>query len=124
MCFGLAGSDIQGKMIKSYQIRRIRCILIALLLILILFPIICIFFSFFLIGSFVMYFQFDGKEVRNVRFHNKSAHKAFYIFYILFILFISLGLIPFGYICLVLLIFAIPILIIINKIRKKKGDDF
>ena len=124
MCFGLAGSDIQGKMIKSYRIRRIRCILIALLLILILLPIICIFFSFFLIGSFIMYFQFDGKEVRNVRFHNKSAHKAFYIFYVLFIIFISLGLIPFGYICLVLLIFAIPILIIVSKIRKKKGDDF
>ena len=124
MCFGLAGSNIQGKMVKSYQIRRIRCILIALLIILILSPIICILFSFFLIGSFIMYFQFDGKEVRNVRFHSKSAHKAFYIFYILFFIFISLGLIPFGYICLALLLFAIPILIIINKIKKKKGDDF
>ena len=124
MCFGLAGTNIQGKMIKSYQIRRIRCILIALLIILILLPIIIILFSFFLIGFFIMYFQFDGKEVRNVRFHSKSAHKAFYIFYILFFIFISLGLIPFGYICLVLLLFAIPILILINKIRKKKGDDF
>lgn len=125
MCFGLAGTDIQGKiMIKSYQMRRIRCILIALLIILILLPIICILFSFFIIGSFIIYFQFDGKEVRNVRFHKKSSHKAFYTFYLLFFIFISLDLIPFGYICLVLLLFSIPILIIINKIRKKRGDDF
>ena len=35
------------------------------------------------------------------------------------------SLIPFGYICLVILILFIPILIIINKIRKKRtGDDF
>ena len=124
MCFGLVGTDIQGKMIKSYQLRRIRCILIALLIILILLPIILILFSFFLIGFFIMYFQFDGKEVRNVRFHKKSSHKTFYIFYILFFIFISLGLIPFGYICLVLLLITIPILIIMNKLRKRKGDDF
>ena len=124
MCFGLVSSDIQGKMIKSLKARRLRCILIALLVILILFPIICIFFSFFLIFSFVMYFHFDGKELRNVRFHSKLAHKIFYMFYAVFIVCISIGLIPFGYICLVLLILAIPILIIVNKIKNIKGNDF
>ena len=124
MCFGLVNSDIQGKMIKSFRIRRIRCILISLLIILILLPIICIFFSFFSIISFVLYFHFDGKELRNVRFHSKLAHKIFYTFYIVFILFISIALISFGYICLALLILSIPLLIIINKIKKKYGNDF
>ena len=125
MCFGLGKSDYQSKLVKSMRIRRMRCILIVLLFVLILFPIICIFFSFFSIGSFIMYFQFDGKELRNVRFHSKIAHKIFYILYALFYLCISIGLIPFGYICLVILILLIPILIIINKIKKKKmGDDF
>ena len=123
MCFGLLDSDIKGQMIKSLRMRRIRCILIALFL-LILLPIICIGFSFFLISFFVFVIQFDGKELRNVRFHSKPAHKAFYIFYFLFIFFICLGLIPFGYICLVILLLSIPILLIINKIRKKKSNDF
>ena len=121
-CFRLENTDVQGKMIDSYRIRRIRCILISLLILLILLPIICIFFSFFLIVSFAMYFQFDGKELRNVRFHSKIAHKIFYAFYAIFIALISIGLIPFGYICLVLLIILIPILIIIHKCKKK--DDF
>ena len=124
MCFGLSDSNYQGKMVKSARVRTLRCILIALLFILILLPIIIIFFSFFLIFSFIMYFQFDGKELRNVRFHSKSAHKIFYYCYFLFIIFISIGLIPFGYICLVLLILAIPIFIIINKIKKKKAMIF
>ena len=124
MCFGLVGSNYEGKLIKSFRIRRIRCILISLLFLLILLPIIIIFFSFFLIGSFVMYFQFDGKEIRNIRFHSKCPHKTFYRFYFLFILLISIGLIPFGYICLVLLILSIPIFIIINKTRKKNSNDF
>lgn len=124
MCFGLLQSDYQGKMVKSLRIRRIRCILIALLCILILLPIICIFFSFFLIFVFVFFNQLDGKELRNVRLRSKAAHKAFYIFYFLFVILISLALIPFGYMCLVLLIIIIPILIIINKCRKKKTDDF
>ena len=124
MCFGLSTSDLKGKMIKSIKMRRIRCILIALLLILILLPIIFIFFSFFEIFSFVLYFQFDGKELRNVRFKSKIANKIFYILYILFVIFISIALIPFGYISLVILLLAIPILIIINKCRKKKRHDF
>ena len=123
MCFGLSDSNYQGKMVKSAKVRTIRYILIALLFILILLPIIIMFFSFFLIFSFIMYFQFDGKELRNVRFHSKSANKIFYYCYFLFIIFISIGLIPFGYICLALLILAIPIFIIINKI-KKKDDEF
>ena len=125
MCFRLDRSDYQGNLAKSMRIRRMRCILIVLLFVLILFPIICIFFSFFSIGAFIMYFQFDGKELRNVRFHSKVVHKIFYILYGLFFLCISIGLIPFGYICFVILILLIPILIIINKIKKKKmGDDF
>ena len=124
MCFGLVGSNYDGKLVKSIRIRRIRCILISLLFLLILLPIIIIFFSFFLIGSFVMYFQFDGKEIRNIRFHSKCQHKTFYRFYFLFILLISIGLIPFGYICLVLLILSIPIFIIMNKVRKKNSNDF
>ena len=124
ICFGLSKSDIQGNIIRSESIRRIRCILIALLCILILLPIVCIFFSFFIIGFFVFIIQFDGKELRNVTFHSKGAHKAFYLFYILFIIFISLALIPFGYICLVILLLSIPIIIIISKVRKKKNDDF
>ena len=123
MCFGLVDSDYKGKMIKSLRMRRIRCILIALLL-LILLPIICIGFSFFLIGFFVFVIQFDGKEIRNVTFHSKPAQKAFYIFYFSFIFCICLALIPFGYICLVILLLSIPILLIINKIRKKKANDF
>ena len=125
MCFRLDKSNYQGHLAKSMRIRRIRCILIVLLFVLILFPIICIFFSFFSIGAFIMYFQFDGKELRNVRLHSKVLHKIFYILYGLFFLCISIGLIPFGYICLVILILLIPILIIINKIRKKNmGDNF
>ena len=84
MCFGLIDSDYKGKMIESLRMRRIRCILIALLLIILL-PIICIGFSFFLIGFFVFVIQFDGKELRNVNFHSKPAHKAFYIFYLFFL---------------------------------------
>jgi hypothetical protein len=124
MCFGLTDSNYEGKMIKSLRIRRIRCILIALLFLLILLPIIIIFFSFILIFFFIMYFQFDGKELRNVRFHSKIAHKIFYILYIAFIIFISIGLIPFGYMCLVILLLSIPLLIIINKIKKKSSDNF
>ena len=124
MCFGLSDKNYQGKMIKSIRIRRIRCILISLLFLMILLPIIVIFFSFFSIISFVLYFQLDGKELRNVRFHSKPAQKIFYIFFYLFIIFISMGLIPFGYICLILLLLLIPILIIINKIKKKNNNDF
>ncbi len=124
MCFGLSDSDYQGKMIKSFRIRRIRCILIALLFLLILLPVIIIFFSFILIFSFIMYFQFDGKELRNVRFHKKVAHKIFYLLYLFFIVFISIGLIPFGYMCLVILLLSIPILIIRSKIKKKTKDTF
>ena len=120
ICFGLSGSNFS----RNIKMRRIRCILISLLFILILLPIIIIFFSFFLIGSFVTYFQFDGKEMRNIRFHSKYSNKTFYILYILFIIFISIGLIPFGYICLVLLLLSIPILLIISKIRKKNSTDF
>ena len=122
-CFRLAESDYQGKLIKSNRIRRIRCILIILLLILILFPIICLFFSFFAIFSFVLYYQFDGKELRNIRIHSNIAKKVFYIIFFAFIFLIALALIPFGYMCLALLIIAIPIIIIIKKARKKK-DDF
>ena len=125
MCFRLDRSNYQGNLAKSMRIRRIRCILIVLLFVLILFPIICIFFSFFSIGAFIMYFQLDGKELRNVRLHSKVFHKIFYTLYKLFYLCISIGLIPFGYICLVILILLVPILIIINKIKKKRiGDDF
>ena len=119
-CFNLAESDYQGKFLKSNRIRRIRCILIILLFILIILPIICIFFSFFLIFFFVMYFQLDGKELRNIRIHSKIAHKIFYKIFFSFIFLIALALIPLGYICLSLLIIAIPIIIIIKKIRKKK----
>ena len=122
-CFGLELSDYMGKLAKSDRIRRIRCILIILLLVLILLPIICIFFSFFLIFCFVMYYQFDGKELRNVSIHSKIPHKIFYVIFFLFIFFIALALIPFGYMCLALLIVAIPIIIIIKKARKNK-DDF
>ena len=121
-CFRLSESDYQGKLIESFRIRRIRCILIILLLILILFPIICIFFSFFAIISFAMYFHFDGKELRSVRVHSKVANKIIYIFYFAFIISISFALIPFGYMCLAVLIITIPIIIIIKKARKKKYD--
>ena len=120
VCFGL--SHVDYKKIKNRKIRRIRCILIFLLIFLILLPIIIIFFSFVIIFSFIMYFQFDGKELRNVRFHSKLAHKTFYLLYLFFIFAISLGLIPFGYFCLVLLLLAIPIIVIVNKIRKKSKD--
>ena len=124
-CFRLDKSNYQSNLAKSLRIRRIRCVLIFLLFLLILFPIICIFFSFFGIGSFIMYFQFDGKELRNVRFHSKFAHKVFYIFYFLFFICISIGLVPFGYMCLVLLILLIPIFAIISKIKKRRGNyDF
>ena len=123
-CFGLSQSDYKGKMIKSIRMRRIRCILIAFLLILIILPIICIFFSLFSIISFVLYFHFDGKELRGVTIHSKPAGKAFYLFYFLAIVCISIGLIPFGYMCLIILLLSIPILIIISKIKKKKGNDF
>ena len=124
MCFRLDRSNYQGNLAKSMRIRRIRCILIVLLFVLILFPIICIFFSFFAIGAFIMYFQLDGKELRHIRFHSKVFHKIFYTLYKLFYLCISIGLIPFGYICLVILILLIPILIIINKIKKKRMGEF
>ena len=121
-CFRLHESDYQGKLIESNRIRRIRCILIMLLLILILFPIVCIFFSFFIIISFVLYFQFDGKELRNIRLKSKIIHKLFYIFHFAYIILTSLALITFGYMVLAVLILAIPIIIIIRKIRKKKYD--
>ena len=121
-CFRLSESDYQGKLIESLRIRRIRCILIILLLILILFPIICIFFSFFAIISFALYFHFDGKYLKSVRLHSKVLNKIAHIFYFAFIFTISLALIPFGYMCLGILIIAIPIIIIIKKIRKKKYD--
>ena len=121
-CFRLQESEFQGRLIESNRIRRLRCILIILLLILILLPIICIFFSFFGIILFVLYFYFDGKELRNARLKSKIAHKIFYVVYFLFIFFIALSLIPFGYMCLAVLIFAIPIIIIVKKVRKKKYD--
>ena len=121
-CFRLQESDYQGELIKSNRIRRVRCILIILLLILILFPIVCIFFSFFAIFSFVMYFHFDGKELKNARLKSKISHKIFYIFYFSYIFLSSLSLLPFGYMLLVLLIITIPIIIIIKKIRKQKND--
>ena len=93
-----------------------------LLLIFILFPIVCIFFSFFFIISFVLYFQFDGKEMRNIRLKSKIVHKLFYIFHFAYIILTSLALITFGYMILAVLILAIPIIIIIRKIRKKKYD--
>ena len=121
-CFRLQESEFQGRLIESNRIRRLRCILIILLLVLILLPIICIFFSFFGIILFVLYFYFDGKELRNARLKSKIAHKIFYVVYFLFIFFIALSLIPFGYMCLAVLIFAIPIIIIVKKVRKKKYD--
>ena len=121
-CFRLHEGDYQGKLIESNRIRRIRCILIMLLLIFILFPIVCIFFSFFFIISFVLYFQFDGKEMRNIRLKSKIVHKLFYIFHFAYIILTSLALITFGYMILAVLILAIPIIIIIRKIRKKKYD--
>ena len=121
-CFRLYESDYQGKLIKSNRIRRARCILIMLLLILILLPIVCAFFSFFIIISYAIYFQLDKKELRNVNLKSKIAHKIFYAFYLAFIFLISLALITFGYMCLVVLILAIPIIIIIMKVKKKKYD--
>ena len=121
-CFRLSERDYQGKLIESFKMRRLRCILIILLLILILLPIICVFFSFFAIISFAMYFHFDGKNLRSVRLHSKVANKIVHIFYFAFIISVSLALIPFGYMCLAVLIIAIPIIIIIKKLRKKKYD--
>ena len=121
-CFRLHESDYQGKFIESNRIRRIRCVLIMLLLILILFPIVCIFFSFFIIISFVLFFHFDGKELRNIRLKSKIIRKLFYIFYFAYIFLSSLALITFGYMILAALILAIPIIIIIRKLRKKKYD--
>jgi hypothetical protein len=121
-CFRLQEGDYQGKFLESNRIRRIRCILIMLLLILILSPIVCIFFSLFSIFSFVLYFYFDGKEMRNIRLKSKLSHKIFYIFYFAFIILTGLALIPFGYMCLAMLLIAIPIIIIIRKVKKKKYD--
>ena len=69
-----------------------------------------------------MYFHFDGKKLRSVRLHTKVSDKIFYVFYFSFIILLSLGLIPFGYMCLALLIIAIPVIIIIKKVRKNKND--
>ena len=124
MCFNLGETHSQEKIIKSENIRRTRCILISLASTLILFPIIAVLFSFFEIGCFIFYFQLDGKEFRNIRFHSKIAYKLFYHFYIFFFVAISIALISFGYLTFIFWLLFIPIIILQRKRLRDKENNF
>ena len=66
--------------------------------------------------------NYEGAKMKEFRLKSKIAHKIFYRLMILFYLFLSFGLIPLGYISLVLMIIIIPAIFLFKKL--KNNDDF
>ena len=122
MCFGLASINTVNYFTKNKRMRLLRCILIIVILIFILIPFCLFFFSFIEVFLYVFLFILEKSEFRNVRLKSKIAHKIFYRLMILFYLFLSFGLIPLGYISLVLMIIIIPAIFLFKKL--KNNDDF
>ena len=122
-CFGLSVADSENKFTKNKNVRILRLMFIILFIIFIILPIILVLFSVFETSLYVITFVLDGSAMKYIKLHSKFAHQIFYKFAVLFYFTIAIGLIPVGYISICGLIIITPIILIRNKIMKKKLED-
>ena len=121
MCFGLSSINPENYL-KNRRIRFLRCIFIFLIIIFLLLPFCLFFFSIIEIFIYVFGFLIEKSGLKNVKFKSKFAHDFFYKILLSFYFFISIGLIPVGYFSLGLIVFIIPFICLINKM--KNNDIF
>lgn len=123
VCFGLGNSNYESKLSKYKSIRIAKCILIFLLAIFIVLPIVLIFFSFIVIGFYVVTFVLDDSSMKNIRIKNQNISKAFHIVMYCFYIMTSIACIPVGYLSISAAVIGIPSMCIVNWIRNKKEEE-
>ena len=123
MCFGLAETNSNERLVKYSRVRFCRCLLIFMLIIFIILPFIIVFFSTFEAVLYIITFVLDGSAMKNIKLKSSYAHKLFYKIVYGFFLSIGIAYIPIGYISLALLIIFAPIVFVINKIRQKNDEE-
>lgn len=123
VCFGLGESDYKSKFSKYKSARVAKCVIIFLLLIFVAFPIIMIFFSFVVIGIYMVMFVLDGSTMKNVKIKSKLLSKVFNILVYSSYGFISLASLGIGYLTLGILFLVVPILGIVNKCKRQKDEE-
>ncbi len=120
ICFGLQESKFESKFAKYKSIRVLKCLLIFILLICIVFPIIIVLFSFIVVGIYFVTVILVGTNFKKLKLKNQILKKIFYIFVYLNYTVLALSLLSFGYLCFGILVIEIPILFIYKKMRKGK----
>ena len=118
-CFGLSQTDVSSKLYNYKGARILKCIIISLIVMLVLFPMFINFFSFSLI---TLYLKFLDNNRKKISFKNKVLKYIFTVVEYTFYFLIALAMISLGYLVLMTLIIGIPIYILIEKCRK--GEEY
>ena len=111
-CFGLSQSDSTSKLYNYKGARILKCIIISLIFMLVLFPMFVNFFSFSLI---TLYLKFYDTNRKRISFKNTILKYIFMFIEYTFYFLIALAMISLGYLVLMILIIGIPIYILIQK---------
>ncbi len=118
-CFGLSQSDINSNFANYKGARILKCILISLIVMFILFPMFVNFFSLSLIALYLKFFDTNRKKIIIKNNKLKCVYVVIeYSFYFL----ISLALISLGYLVLLILIIYIPINFLIGKCKNEEDN--
>ena len=123
ICFGLQESKFESKFAKYKSIRILKCLLIFILLICIIFPIIIVLFSFFVVGIYFVTFILDGTYLKRLKLKNQILNKIFYFLVYLNYIVLALSLLSLGYLCFGILVIVIPIYCHIQRNDKRKIDE-
>ena len=123
MCFGLSEMNYEGRLAKYSRDRFFRCIFIFILIIFVILPVIIVFFSIFEVVLYIISFVLDGSAMKNIKLKSLFTHKLFYKIVYLFFISIGIAYIPLGYMSLVILAIASPIVCIIKRIRMRNDEE-
>lgn len=119
ICFGLSSINSENYFTKNKRMRILRSMIIILIFIFIILPFFVLLFSYVII----LIFSFGFKPgMKNIKFKSTFGHKCFYRIFLIYCFLISIILIPFGHVCLILIIFATPFFILIKRMLCR--DDF
>ncbi len=122
-CFGLAAGTNNYLLVTNKYVRTFKCILIFLLLLVIL-PIVALFFSFIVFTFYILAFVLDGSHVKNVKFSDHRKHWLFRFIVSGFYITMSFPMVSPGYISLGLIIVVSPFVYLFRKCCKKKEEDY
>ena len=118
-CFGLSQSDINSNFANYKGARILKCILISLLVMFILFPMFVNFFSFSLM---TLYLKFIDTNRKKIMIKNNKLKYVYVVTEYTFYFLISLALISLGYLVLLIMIICIPIYILIGKCKNEEDN--